>query len=1038
MSEDTAENEGMGINDLFYGSPNTKVEPKNWMEDYEFTLVNEIDHLKEIVDKAIEAGYCALDLETTGLDNRIDSSNRTIDKIVGYCLSYDGKEGIYVPVKHMEQKGPRDSGPHPSNINNVEAAEEIKRLCENCVTIYHNSSFDLEFLYGSSADIQIDDPKMFEDTYILSYLRNPREKRHGLKKLSNERLGMEMIELGELFQGNEDKNFQKLDPGEKSTLWYAGADAICTYQLYEDMKDIPEKENMQHLYYVEKACVPAHRWMERCRPKMDRKYLERLTNQIDEKIESIKNEIYEALAEVILGDSNPSEIKMQKIKKKYDVDSPKKLGSALRKMKEERSDFDVELETTDSGQVATNESAIESLSEEHGDQFPFLEKIGTFRNLRKVNSTYVKPLLEKGGDWSEGGEKYEGAIRDNTARFKFNPYGTDSGRFSASQGKADHGYSGINVQSAPGCYNAATFPAKKINDRPSGTGDPDAELYEDYLYARDDQGLVRNEYDGHFIEEIRTGDEYCLRKTCEGCPFQEECDHEEPEERRFLSLGAAVRPGIVSRDDYVIAAIDYSGLEMRVAAEMSDEENWKEEFIHGEGDGHKQTAKIIYGDDVVNKPDFKMYRQNAKAANFAVLYGGGGGAIAGSAGISQDEGWEILNKMMKGIPSFRRWKEEVIEEAKREEEVRTCLNRKIPLPEITSSDSRKVHAMERKAVNSIIQGSATGDLIKYSMSSVYRAAKEKGLMNDIRMMFAIHDELVFELKKDTLEETVPLIREKMTEFGDKMGWEVPIEVEVELGQVWDTPHLWEKFKGIDEASGLAKSSVPSFLRNYIEFKKGMWFENEEGQRKIYDGEEFIDSDSKKYNWGLCHEPHDEKPIMEEPTPKDWIDHIKLYPGMWWKNITEDGTEYGLYDGKKFHDDFRVYQETMDKEDVISPKDLEESEQDDGENVDDENGESLEEVEKEIENTEEKDPEDYNLPIFQYKVKSNLNKRNGEFYIVRLKSVIRFLEVYARKNDIELTHELDVISPRGKSILPNDRRIRVNPDLFLLLAEYEGL
>ena len=1004
----------------------SRLEIKDWMKDKEFTLVSSMSQLEEIVDHAIEAGKCALDLETTGLDNRIDNNGKTVDDIVGYCLSCDGEEGIYVPVNHKSVPGPFEAvtqgkgeeKPHEENLDYRKVSEEIKRLCENCVTIYHNSKFDLEFLYGSYANIEIEDPSMFEDTLILSYLRDPTQKRHGLKRLSKEDLGMEMIEFSDL-----GSSFEKLEPSWKYTVYYAGSDAICTYLLYEALKDYG-KESKENLYKIEKGAVISHRWMERNRPKLDKEYLERLRDQIDEKIQGIKDEIYTELSSVL-------EFPKARVEKEFDIDSPQKLGKALKKMKEEKRGFNVELKKTDTGQVSTNEEAIEELSEKHGEKFPFLKKIGTFRNLRKVNSTYVKPLLE-GGDW-------DGQIKDHTARFKFNAYGTDSGRFSAKKGRTEYGYSGVNVQSMPGCYNAAEFPVKKVHSRPDKEGEEDAELFEDYLYARNEQGLVRNEYDNHFIEDLRSGNEYCLRKSCEDCPFLENCNHDEPEEKRFLSLGAAVRPAVVPRDEYVIAAIDFSGVEMRVAAELSDEENWKEEFIHGEGDGHKQTAKIIYGDDVVNKPDFKMYRQNAKAANFAVLYGGGGGAIANSAGISEDEGWEILEKMMEGIPSFRKWKNNVIERAKKDGYVETCLNRRIPLPKIYSEEKRIRKAMERKAVNSIIQGSATGDLIKYSMWAVHNELRKKGMEEEARLLFAIHDELVFEVKKDKLEKLVPIIREKMTEFGDKMGWDIPVEVEVELGEVWDTPHEWGKFKRVEENMGLAKKSVPEFLRSYVEFKKGMWIEREEDKRYIYDGDEFINSNSDQYNWGLCHEPQENRPLMKKPIRKDWIDHIQLYSGMFWKEVDE----YGLYDGEEFHQDYETYLDSVNEEEI----EIESSSEFESTNSSEEEAEKEKVEEEKVEEESEEDQQEEGkeketgetgLPVFTYKSRSNINKSNSEYYVIKLKSVIKFLETFSRKHNVEKTHELDVKSPRGRSILPEGKTVCVDPDLFLLLAEYEGL
>jgi DNA polymerase I-like protein with 3'-5' exonuclease and polymerase domains len=1072
-----------------------KLEGKDWIKEKNFELVASLDHLDGIIDQAIESGSCAVDLETTGLDNRIDSNGKTVDSIVGYCLSYNGQDGYYVPVYHIdysnedifnwlsEDDGSTEPEPHPANLNRYKVAQRIKRLCEGARTIYHNAAFDLEFLYGSPAHIQILDPERFDDTYLLSYLRDPVQNRHGLKKLSKDMLGMEMIEIDAL-SGGDAVDFQKLDPTRDDVLCYTGADAICTYLLYEKrLKEVPSIYDMNELYTIEKRAIGAYRWMERNRPKIDRTYLERLSRQMEDKIKEIKKDIYVQLAHI--KDVDPSsEERMNLIKKKFDVDSPKKLGEALQTMKKKKKSFDVDLKRTDSGQIATGEDVIESLAEEYGEKFPFLEKIGILRNLSKVNSTYVKPLLN-GGDWSSGGEDAEGALKDNTARFKFNPYGTDSGRFSASKGAVDSGYSGINLQSSPGTYNAATFPVKKIQYRPDMSGEEDAPLYEDYLYARDEQGLVRHEYDEHFIEDIRTGDEYCLRKECEGCPFQDECVHDEPDEKRFLSLGDAFRPAVVGDDDFVMAAIDYSGVELRTAAELSNEETWKEEFIHGEGDGHKQTAKIIYGDDVVDKPDFKMYRQNAKAANFAVLYGGGGGAIANSAGISSNEGWDILRKMKKGIPSYTQWENETISNAKTNGEVRTVLNRRIPLKRFGSSDEQIVKYMERKATNSKIQGSATGDLIKYSMAAVHNEVLKRGWEDKVKMLFAVHDELVFELRKDSLEEVIPVLREKMTEFGKKeIGpkdtWDIPVEVEVELGEVWDTPHEWKTFKEVQEESGLAEKPVPTFLTSHVDFEQGMWYINERGEKRVWDGTDFIPMDSPSFDWGACRDKADGKPLMKAPFPKKFKDDIALHPGMWYEESLNDR---GIFDGDTFHDSPSSYKEAIEEKNVKvcsvggggeenegnenedkneDKKALNMSIQDNKSGNQDESSEksnhtesqgdsSMSESDSSISNNEtskqaqtervskqDRDDQNAHLPLFKYKIKRSLTRQNGEFRVLKIKQILNFLQAYARKRDVTLSHEIDILSPRGRSILPDDESYRVDPELFMLLATYEGI
>lgn len=1176
------------------------VDPKDWMRDKEMKCCSSIEELASFVDEAIESGTCAVDLETTGLDTRIDPENgRAVDDIVGYCLSYDGELGMYVPVRHqnpqsINQDFEQESSSHPHNLNYARVANEIRRLCEECTTIYHNALFDTEMLYGSAVDIDINAPDQFEDTYILAYLKDSTGRelgfQRGLKHLSKKFLDKEMIELEELFGDHEeDLNFARLDPTDDETVWYAASDAICTYLLYERFKRYGGGE--QHtIYQLEKACVAAQRWMERNRPKIDPDYLVRLIREMRAKKEKTVDSIYEEVTRIlhdlsqthvqIGGDDNgmklPTDISKHQLKESFDIKSSQQLGQLLETLLG-REDG-VELKRTEkSGQVKTSEEVIEELSEEHGEDYPFLEKIHTFRRLRKVQSTYAEPLLvntdlaqsdlrqkhavnesdfleqlnqtychvqealqnhlesdetvelhtgpdvhgdvpslsstmdletlrrtfdyknvehlcalvqtllhvedlevdpyDRTGDprpienvtrslaqvyadmlpflgdmrtlhrmrsVSRGGDGSSDYFHDNTTRFKFQPYGTDSGRYSAAKGSTDHGYSGVNIQSAPGCYNWAEFRTKKINDLPifdgNATNVPDPEsdpdLYEGFERARDEQEFIKHVQHEHFIQRNRTGKMHCIRDGCEGCPLQDVCDHDEPETRRFLSLEAAIRPGIVSRDDYVFAAVDFSSLEVRVAAEVTGESEWIEEFTEGEGDAHKKTAQLIYGDDVVELPEaeYKMKRNRAKGSNFAILYGGGGSAIADSAGVSDEEGWEILRKTMQGLSDYKQWKEDTIHRARRQGYIKTEMGRKIPLHDINSEEKYIRKAQERKAINSVIQGSATGDLIKYCMVSMYQRAQQDDLMDDIRMVFSIHDELVFEVRKDTLDESIPIIREEMTKLSDQMGWEVPIEVDVELGEVWDTPWDWDKMHTIKDDMRLAKKPVPPSLEDHIELEAGMWKETPEGHR-VYDGDRWITPDARQ-DWGECMTIDEERWIAQAPVRSDWIDEISFEAGMWWKD--SDAQKAYIYDGETFQSDYDTYRDRVDPDDLgLDREAMDGRDSDPGTEEVDPPPERDSSPLDTANTTMTPSNEDVDA-TYTYHTCTSLHEDNAKYYLIRLQSVIRFVQAFAREHDLRLSHELRIKTPDGRRVLPEGASHRIHPMLFEALADFTGL
>lgn len=877
-----------------------EVKPFPWMKEKRFTLVTSIDQLREIVTKAIEAGHCALDLETEGLDNRIHKGT-TVHKIVGYCLSYDGIEGIYVPVRHTGEGA-------AANLDPAEVIKEIGRLVENCVTIYHNSAFDHEFLYGEG--VVIDDHRMFEDTLILDYLRDSSDKRHGLKHLSGRFLNMEMIELSDLYpEGTKDLNFAELDPtkvqrdGLNGVLLYAGSDAICTYLLFDFYRThaykpvgkgpngetvfgcVPESDPKKTIYgsqplvyYIEKINIPALRWLERNRPKIDMEYLARVRQDVAELYhDSIRN-ITEGIRAEGLTTFHYD-----------DVTSTQKLGEALAFLKD-KGRIKTELALTAGGQVETSDAVITELTARYSKQLPFLHDITVFRKLQKVESTYLKPLHENTDGYVDpetGNRAPYHVIGDNTIRFSFLPNRVDTGRFAGSKGRPHHGYSGINVQSIPAGYNTGSFSGKKIQRRPAGTGASNAELYPNLVEAIEGrQGFLIRVYDEHFVRDPLTDTEYCVRSSCEGCPFVEHCEHvevptnEEGDLERnvsILSLDAAVRPAIKAREGYAIVAIDQSGVELRVAAAISQEPIWINEFYRCSscdttfggpvnitpsnpvgrrqyeipvippsvctncgsdkiGDIHTLTSRLVYGDDVVNKADFGQYRQRSKGANFAILYGGGPGAVARSTGVDMAEGRFIRNRVLSGLQRLNAWFDEVRRECKRNKQVHTYTGRYMRLGDIDHSEGWIRSKAERNAINSIIQGTATGDLIKYSMGKIYLYLRDQGLLDECRMFLTLHDELVFEIRKERLDEVLPPIVSIMTELGEKLKWPVPLKCDIDIGEDYSTPYSWTAMHTIHPRTQRALAPVPKFLWNKIEMRPGMWYINDEGEEVVVPGE----------------------------------------------------------------------------------------------------------------------------------------------------------------------------------------------------------
>ena len=215
-----------------------------WFKDYSFHLVSSVDELTRLVSMCIERGLYAIDLETTGVDNRVYPDDyfddgvvtrhgiRTIDRIAGVCISFDGKNGYYIPLSHE----PLDSGNLPWDAS----WDEISRLVySKSRAVFHNAKFDQEFLYPvTNKDYWKKDE--FEDTFLMAKVVMPlKSTPAGLKPLTLRHFGVNPVDLGELFtqemreQLVRDKrsthNFAVLHP--KEGLAYGSCDGIFTFKL---------------------------------------------------------------------------------------------------------------------------------------------------------------------------------------------------------------------------------------------------------------------------------------------------------------------------------------------------------------------------------------------------------------------------------------------------------------------------------------------------------------------------------------------------------------------------------------------------------------------------------------------------------------------------------------------------------------------------------------------------------------------------------------------------------------------------------------
>jgi len=767
-----------------------KVEQKPWMLKTHMERVT-ADTLDRVVDECIAAGMYGFDLETTGLDNRVfysdDGSPYTVDKTVGYCLAPSEDKGYYIPVRHRD---PKTGNMAAANVPMRLVLPALQRLVNSPArAVFHNAKFDQEFLQHEVMGGlgEWDDPDKWDDTFILAYMRDTRERNKGLKHLSNVELQREMIELTELFTPEEQKagglNFGNLDPTWEPTTWYACSDAMCTLGLrrvlYPQVNDPDAHKNEQRtLYKIEKSCVSATRWMERCRIPIDRPKVGELIRIGQREWFTCLVDVYAEINKALSRDARPkwmlvmqehptlrfdpecvqpsymdsretamahAGVEDNRLTEKsvpmltdprkqetvafpvtYDVTIPEQLGLLMRELGVRG------LRATEkSGQVKTSKDELERVIEETGDEYPYMGKIRRFREVAKALSSNLFPI------WLDTSPERS---PDGRIRVSFNAHKVDTGRFSTPTPREEARFTGQvrwNLHSIP-----ATYDKKKPE---------------------------------------------CMRR---------------------------MREIIRVTDDKVLYAIDYSGVELRIVTNLSGEPKWIEEFFRcsecdtkfdkGQGtqppphfcpkcgsdkigDLHTLTAISIYGEAAKDAPDFKHKRQSSKALNFAMCYGGGGSAAQRAVGVEKEEGWRIKNQFDKSYTGLRRWWGKQHETARRWTYVRTAFGRKYPLPDILNTDSGFRSKAERNAVNGPVQGTSA-DIMKLAMVLIYREFKKRGWLRRAKAIVTIHDELVFEVDGDIAEEmvdvTVPLMVEKTVA---PLGWLVPLKVDIEFGQDWLVP-----------------------------------------------------------------------------------------------------------------------------------------------------------------------------------------------------------------------------------------------------------
>lgn len=760
-----------------------------WMDEHKFRLVRTVEELRQIVDEAIAAGECSLDLETQGLDNRIywrskeDFTDRdrnralrraedlseiwegffergpgkapeTVHKIVGYCLCYDGMTGIYVPIRHTAEK--------PGNISPADAAREIRRLClasqptlteeglrddplssrsiltpgKVKIDFWH-AKFDQEFLFPITG-IEFWHPDSFEDGNLFYFCKYTGDKHLSLKDKAPEELKTpkghpyEMIEIKELFVSSSGKkreiDFASLHPEE--AYEYGCSDGICTLLLCKK----PENLAILRDAKTEKNLRIAQMYRLEKQVAQVLRGMERPRIQLD--IEYVKNLFTEATQEAAKYEEEVRAIAVAHGWHDLDLKSSKQLSEFC------FTDRGLNIEPKPpmneaSGQYKTDADTLEGLVENHPNVNPVLKTIVKFRQVDKVIGTYLTNMVNNCDANSE-------------IRYQFKQTGAATARFSAPAGQPEHGYSGVPIHGIPATY-----------------------------------------------------------------------DDKKPKCATALRKAFRARPG------YTMVKVDFAGEELRIATNLSGEPVWIDEFTNGTGDLHTITARAFFNKQDVSKQE----RQMGKMANFSLLYGGGAAAIVRATGCSQVEAQRRKQNFDKALPTFARWTRNQKALCHKDKGVWTAFRRWVAVPEIESPEKPIVAGAERASINYPVQGTGA-DIMKIAMILLHKEFYKRGWLptqNDyVRMLLTVHDEIVFEVRHEVLQEAMGVIIRLMEEPGRMAKWTVPLIAEALLDETWDAKYDWDKIihgKPIDPKKppkdsdivfeGKVFAKIPSWLEGYV-------------------------------------------------------------------------------------------------------------------------------------------------------------------------------------------------------------------------------
>ena len=243
--------------------------------------------------------------------------------------------------------------------------------------------------------------------------------------------------------------------------------------------------------------------------------------------------------------------------------------------------------------------------------------------------------------------------------------------------------------------------------------------------------------------------------------------------------GAKIRSAFIANKGNVILAADYSQIELRIMAHISEDKSLIEAFRNNV-DVHRSTAAQVFNTELDNVT--KDQRRKAKAINFGLIYGMSAFGLAKQIDVSRTEAKQYIDGYFENYPGVLKFMDETKEKAKSQGFVETILGRRLYLPQINAKNKMLQQHALRTAINAPMQGSSA-DIIKKAMLDIQAWIDREN--NGIKMIMQVHDELVFEVQAEKSEEYAKVLRTMMS---DALKLSIPLDVDVGIGSNWQEAH----------------------------------------------------------------------------------------------------------------------------------------------------------------------------------------------------------------------------------------------------------